>query len=316
MGEEDAGHHRTHPRPQSKEKQAMKPGGKQEHTIALLLLAIPVAFAIAILLAAAYYVNEVRVARLRTPDLIAAARSRYGTQVTPADLSPERRAMLLAVEDPTFMRHHGVDLATPGAGMTTITQGLVKLIYFPKGFRQGIAKIRQTLIAHYVLDSLVSKDDQLLLFLNIAYLGRKDGKAVSWLRKRRPRLLRQGIQGAHRRGVPFPGGDAHRPRRLHAGHSRPRRTDATNPRIPVGHIQTCGLARRGVQRKETRHTGGGSTDGPPEDRHRRPPQVRRRKRRLVGRQEGCPAPPAATFSFQRALRNLTAVMGSLTAFTG
>ena len=62
--------------------------------------------------------------------------------------------------------------------MTTITQGLVKLLYFPNGFRPGIAKIRQTLIAQYVLDSLVSKDDQLLLFLNIVYLGHKDDKAV------------------------------------------------------------------------------------------------------------------------------------------
>lgn len=86
--------------------------------------------------------------------------------------------MLLGVEDPTFARHHGVDLETPGAGMTTLTQGLVKLLYFPNGFQQGIAKIRQTLIAQYALDAIVSKNDQLLLFLNICYLGHENGQAV------------------------------------------------------------------------------------------------------------------------------------------
>jgi membrane carboxypeptidase/penicillin-binding protein PbpC len=156
----------------------MKPGGKPKRTFVWVLLAIPVIFGIALVLTTAYYFNEVHVARLQTPGLIAAAWSRYGMQLTLADLSSERRAMLLAVEDPTFMRHHGVDLETPGVGMTTITQGLVKLIYFPDGFHPGIAKICQTLIAQYVLDSLVSKDDQLLLFLNIAYLGHKDGKTV------------------------------------------------------------------------------------------------------------------------------------------
>lgn len=86
--------------------------------------------------------------------------------------------MLIAVEDPTFFRHHGVDLETPGAGMTTMTQGLVKLLYFPDGFHPGIAKIRQTLIAQYALDALVSKDEQLLLFLNICYLGNENDQEI------------------------------------------------------------------------------------------------------------------------------------------
>jgi membrane peptidoglycan carboxypeptidase len=151
---------------------------KPKHTFVRVLVAILAIFGILIALSTAYYINEVRVARLQTPSLIAAAWNRYGMQLTLANLSPERRTMLFAVEDPAFMHHHGVDLETPGAGMTTITQGLVKLLYFPNGFRPGTAKIRQTLIAQYVLDSLVSKDDQLLLFLNIVYLGHKDDKAV------------------------------------------------------------------------------------------------------------------------------------------
>ena len=61
--------------------------------------------------------------------------------------------------------HHGVDLEEPGARMTTLTQGLVKLLYYPNGFKQGVAKLRQSLIAKYALNSIITKDDQLLLFL-------------------------------------------------------------------------------------------------------------------------------------------------------
>lgn len=156
----------------------MKRKGLPKLTLLRMLLAATSVLAIAFVTATAYYVNEVRRARNETPTLIASAWSRYGHQLTLADLSVERRAMLLAIEDPTFMEHHGVDLATPGAGMTTITQGLVKQLYFPRGFRPGLSKIRQTLIAQYALDSLVSKDEQLSLFLNMSYLGNVDGKAV------------------------------------------------------------------------------------------------------------------------------------------
>jgi len=34
------------------------------------------------------------------------------------------------VEDPHSFEHGGVDFSTPGAGITTITQGLVKHLYF------------------------------------------------------------------------------------------------------------------------------------------------------------------------------------------
>ena len=124
------------------------------------------------LLATSYYIHEVQIARRETQALYDSAIVRYGTQVALTDLSQERRATLLAIEDPTFYRHHGVDLATPGAGMTTLTQGLVKLLYFPNGFHPGIAKIRQTLIAQYALDAMISKDKQLVLFLNSCYLRR------------------------------------------------------------------------------------------------------------------------------------------------
>ena len=149
-----------------------------KRTLGWIFLGIPALLGLAAAATAVYYANEVRAARRDTPALVAAASGRYGAQIKLTDLSAERKAMLLAVEDPAFMRHHGVDLVTPGAGMTTITQALVKILYFPDGFDPGIDKIRQTVIAQYALDVLMSKDDQLALFLNISYLGNKDGQAV------------------------------------------------------------------------------------------------------------------------------------------
>jgi membrane peptidoglycan carboxypeptidase len=143
-----------------------------------LLIGLAAAVVLTLAGVAGYYANEVQRARRETPSLVAAALERHGSELDVGDLSPEREAMLLAVEDPAFRRHRGVDLATPGAGMTTLTQGLVKLLYFPEGFRPGMAKIRQTLIARYALEALVSKDEQLRLFLNIAYFGHENGRAV------------------------------------------------------------------------------------------------------------------------------------------
>lgn len=131
-----------------------------------------------LIITTAYYRGEIKTARQQTARIVADASQRYGTEVTPWDLSSERMVMMLAIEDPAFMRHRGVDFDTPGAGVTTISQGLVKLLYFPDGFKPGIAKMRQTLIARYVFDPFVSKNEQLLLFLNMSYLGHVDGKAI------------------------------------------------------------------------------------------------------------------------------------------
>ena len=155
-------------------------GGRSAHRVPVVRLLAMAALLLLVMLASAglYYANEVRVARAVTPALVAQAWQRHGRRVALAELTPRHREILLAIEDPAFLRHRGVDLQTPGAGMTTITQGLVKLLYFPGGFQQGVAKIRQTLIAHYALDAQVSKQEQLELLLNIAYLGNRDGRPV------------------------------------------------------------------------------------------------------------------------------------------
>ncbi|WP_159064849.1 transglycosylase domain-containing protein [Thaumasiovibrio subtropicus] len=92
---------------------------------------------------------------------------------------PDRwQEWLIQIEDPGFYRHTGVDLDTPGAGLTTITQSLVKRLYFAE-FTPGLKnKIIQSIIAKHVVNDMISKPAQLSLFLNAAYLGHLDGHAV------------------------------------------------------------------------------------------------------------------------------------------
>jgi len=97
------------------------------------------------------------------------------------DLNERQIEILLKVQDPGFYDHNGIDLSTPGAGLTTITQAIVKKLYF-ENFKSGIAKIKQSLIARFVVDDLISKDDQITLFLNMMYFGKVDGKPIVGLK--------------------------------------------------------------------------------------------------------------------------------------
>lgn len=124
-----------------------------------------------------YYAYIVLEARAATPVIVREALAADKMKLKVSDLSKWQLDALLAVEDPAFYSHNGIDLQTKGAGLTTITQALVKIFYF-ENFRPGIAKFRQSLIAKYALDPLVPKDDQLALFINYIYLGRAAGGPV------------------------------------------------------------------------------------------------------------------------------------------
>jgi membrane carboxypeptidase/penicillin-binding protein len=114
-------------------------------------------------------------ARARTPAILAA----HAHPVTTLEqLGRRRLAILLRVEDPGFFRHRGVDYSTPGQGATTLTQALVKRLYFDGGFRPGFAKIEQGLIARFVFDPATSKRRQLELFLDLASFGTQHGRPV------------------------------------------------------------------------------------------------------------------------------------------
>jgi membrane carboxypeptidase/penicillin-binding protein len=136
-----------------------------------------IAIAAVVLLLIIYCSIIVVKARIDTPGIMKKALSAENIKIEPSDMSKWQKDALLKVEDPGFYSHHGVDLKTPGQGITTITQGLVKIFYF-KNFKPGFAKLKQTLIARFVMDGMVSKQDQLRLFINYVYLGKCKDKPV------------------------------------------------------------------------------------------------------------------------------------------
>ena len=87
---------------------------------------------------ASYYIVVMIKGYVQTPELIATHRANADMALTAKQLSEEQLRILLAVEDPNFFSHSGIDLSTPGAGLTTITQALAKRLYFEQ-FQPGLA---------------------------------------------------------------------------------------------------------------------------------------------------------------------------------
>jgi len=98
-------------------------------------------------------------------------------EIKSSDLTDRQRKILIEVQDPGFYNHHGLDLTTPGAGLTTITQAIAKKLYFEK-FTPGFAKIKQSIIARFVIDGLISKEEQLTIFLNSMYFGKVNNRPL------------------------------------------------------------------------------------------------------------------------------------------
>jgi len=125
----------------------------------------------------AYEAFAVIDARSKTNEIFSSILKSDKIEIKLDDLSKEELNSLLSVEDPRFYEHSGFDFKTPGAGVTTITQAITKYLYFEK-FTKGFKKIEQTLIAWLAITPMVSKDEQLTVFINTAYLGSVDGKEV------------------------------------------------------------------------------------------------------------------------------------------
>ena len=124
-----------------------------------------------------YYLIAVMDARAETPTIVADALRPASSPLELTDLTKPQVEALIKIQDPNFYHHRGVDVVTPGAGVTSLSQGLVKIFYFEK-FKPGLAKIRQTLIARFAFDALTPKDTILKLFINHVYLGQRDGGAI------------------------------------------------------------------------------------------------------------------------------------------
>lgn len=115
-----------------------------------------------------YYTASVSLAILETPEKVQTCLRSEAIKLQASELTPRQREILIAVQDPNFMNHKGVEFSTPGSGWTTITQSIVKKLYFDD-FRQGIAKIRQTLIARFALHGRMTKEEQLTAFINLMW---------------------------------------------------------------------------------------------------------------------------------------------------
>ena len=135
--------------------------------ILLLLAALPLA-------ALLYEVGAVLYARAKTSEILERVSAR---EIRLSSVPPRRIRMLLAVEDPGFFRHRGIDFDTPGQGMTTMTQSLAKFLYFRR-FTSGIDKPELMLVSRFALDPAVSKREQLEIFLNYASFGTFRGRPV------------------------------------------------------------------------------------------------------------------------------------------
>jgi membrane peptidoglycan carboxypeptidase len=126
------------------------------------------------LLLATYEVAAVLRARSATPEILSKVRS---GEIEFGSVPAARIDMLLAVEDPGFYGHRGIDFSTPGQGMTTLTQSLAKFLYFDR-FSPGFAKLELMLVARFALDPAATKQEQLEIFLNHARFGRFRGRQV------------------------------------------------------------------------------------------------------------------------------------------
>ena len=114
---------------------------------------------------------ERRAVSARVDAIIAAADQ---AEVT---LSPARTALLLKIQDPTFLTNKGVDFSTPGAGMTTLSQSLGKRIFF-KHFRPGLRKGELIVLTRFALYPKVDKQRTLKAFLARAYFGNRKGRPI------------------------------------------------------------------------------------------------------------------------------------------
>ena len=93
-------------------------------------------------------------------------------------LAPRRIAIVLRVEDPTFWTNKGIDLATPGAGMTTLSQGLGKRVFFDD-FEPGFAKGELMALTRFALYPKVDKERTLKAVIASAYFGTHRGRPVT-----------------------------------------------------------------------------------------------------------------------------------------
>lgn len=134
-------------------------------------------FGVCLILLSVYESIKISIAQSKTPEVRLQYLSEDAIEVKLNEIPEKWVDDLVKIQDPNFYNHKGFDVSTPGAGLTTITQAMTKYMYFDN-FRAGFKKIEQTLIARFVVDANFSKEEQLEIFYNSAYLGHLKGVEV------------------------------------------------------------------------------------------------------------------------------------------
>jgi hypothetical protein len=138
--------------------------------LAALSVAVVVVLWLAGVWAVAYY---------KAPRLVAELEESGALPFDPAVLPAGRVCALVAVQDRTFFRHHGIGLLDGPPLHTTMTQSICKGLFF-RGFSPGPLRYRKIMLMVDALafDHRVSKEMQLRIFMNRAFFGRADGAEV------------------------------------------------------------------------------------------------------------------------------------------
>lgn len=116
------------------------------------------------------------------------------TQASP--LSPRQLAILLKIEDPTFLTHHGLSLAN-GQGVATISSAVARELFLYDAPMTGLSGAMQRIyravfecckkfdlgrdMMALVLDASASKERQLAIYAATVYMGRHEGRQVRGL---------------------------------------------------------------------------------------------------------------------------------------
>lgn len=114
---------------------------------------------------------------LRSPTLVAQLEENGSLELEATDLSAWQACALIAIQDPAFYIHRGVGLFHGRFGHVTVTQAVAKRLfgYEPGFLNRGKFRVMAMSLA---LDRRFSKDDQLRIFLNRAYLGAVDEEQI------------------------------------------------------------------------------------------------------------------------------------------
>jgi len=145
--------------------------------IFILVIVSIVVYSAGVIYQASVYTEEVILSDYKNKKWRIFKGEKYPISLKKKDLTRNQIDWLLIIQDPGFYEHSGIDLFTPGAGMTTITQSIVKKLYF-KEFKPGLRKFKQSLIARFIVHYALEKHEQLEIFVNSVYMGSHEGKNI------------------------------------------------------------------------------------------------------------------------------------------